>query len=58
MIPKMMQNLREINSLGIQVWDIKPDMYLGGVILNLSQAGLFLITNLISNREYGIEAMS
>jgi len=38
MIPKMMKQLKEINSLGIQVWDVKADMYLGGVLLDLSQA--------------------
>jgi len=38
MIPKMMRDLRAINSLGIQVWDVKDDMYLGGILLDLSQA--------------------
>lgn len=38
MIPRMMRDLKSINSLGIQVWDVKEDMYLGGRLLDLSQA--------------------
>jgi hypothetical protein len=38
MIPRMMRELRDLNGLGIQVWDVKDDMYLGGVLIDLSQA--------------------
>src|SRR2546423_7899677 len=38
MIPRMMRGLRTMNNLGIQVWDVKDDMYLGGSLIDLSQA--------------------
>jgi hypothetical protein len=38
MIPRMMRELRALNQLGIQVWDVKADMYLDGILLDLSQA--------------------
>jgi hypothetical protein len=38
MIPRMMRGLRAMKSLGIQVWDVKDDMYLGGSLIDLSQA--------------------
>ncbi|EPE29835.1 hypothetical protein GLAREA_00995 [Glarea lozoyensis ATCC 20868] len=38
MVPRMMRELRDLNGLGIQVWDVKDDMYLGGVLIDLSQA--------------------
>lgn len=38
MVPAMMKTLKQINSLGIQVWDIKYDNFMQGVPIDFSQA--------------------
>lgn len=38
MIPIMMQTLLDINSLGIEVADIKPDAYLNGTLLDFNSS--------------------
>lgn len=38
MVPAMMKNLEELNSLGIQMWDVKHDNYMKGIPIYFSQA--------------------
>lgn len=38
MVPAMMKNLEELNSLGIQMWDVKHDNYMEGIPIDFSQA--------------------
>lgn len=38
MFPAMMSNLKQVNSLGIMVWDIKEDNYMSGILIDFSQA--------------------
>jgi hypothetical protein len=38
MIRTMTRQLKELNSLGILVWDVKEDAYLGGTLVDFSQA--------------------